>query len=78
MGTAGQRSRETGFEKYVFLADLKMWLLNQPEAVGALMSGSGATVFAVLRNKEDAGQLGGRIAAEFGTDLWCCFCETVG
>ena len=66
------------FEKYVFLADLKMWLLNQPEVTGALMSGSGATVFALLQTKEEAGALGERIAAEFGPDLWCCLCETVG
>ena len=66
------------FEKYIFLADLKRWLLDQPEAVGALMSGSGATVFAVLRSKDDAVSLGERVAREFGTDLWVCACETVG
>ena len=66
------------FEKYIFLADVKRWLLAQPEAAGALMSGSGATVFAVLRSKEDAGPLGERVAREFGTDLWLCACETVG
>src|SRR5213595_3882522 len=32
-------------EKFVFLAHLKMWLLNQPEVGTALMSGSGSTVF---------------------------------
>ncbi len=34
------------FEKFVFLAQLKMWLLKQPEVDAALMSGSGSTVFA--------------------------------
>ena len=66
------------FEKYIFLADLKRWLLAQPEAAGALMSGSGATVFALLRAKEDALPLGERVAQEFGPDLWLCACETVG
>ena len=66
------------FEKHLFLADLKRWLLAQPEAAGALMSGSGATVFAVLKSKDDAGPLGERVAAEFGPDLWLCACETVG
>ena len=66
------------FEKYIFLADVKRWLLAQPEAAGALMSGSGATVFAVLRSKDDAVSLGERVAREFGTDLWLCACETVG
>jgi 4-diphosphocytidyl-2-C-methyl-D-erythritol kinase len=66
------------FEKYIFLADVKTWLLEQPEVAGALMSGSGATVFAALRAKEDTGALGERVAAEFGTNLWCRLCETVG
>ena len=65
------------FEKHIFLADLKRWLLAQPEVAGALMSGSGATVFAVLRSKEDALPLGERVAREFGPDLWLCACETV-
>jgi 4-diphosphocytidyl-2-C-methyl-D-erythritol kinase len=66
------------FEKYILLADMKSWLAEQPEVAGALMSGSGATVFAVLRHKEEAAALGGRIATEFGKNLWCCACETVG
>lgn len=64
------------FEKYIFLADMKRWLLAQPEATGALMSGSGATVFAVLREKDAARALGERVAREFGPDLWLCACET--
>lgn len=66
------------FEKYILLADMKSWLAEQPEVAGALMSGSGATVFAVLRRKEDAGVLSDRITAEFGANLWCCACETAG
>ena len=41
------------FEKFVFLAQLKKWLLKQPEVAAALMSGSGSTVFAVLRDGAD-------------------------
>ena len=66
------------FQKYIFLADVKSWLLQQPEVAGALMSGSGSTVFALLREKESAAALSSRVAAEFGTNLWCCLCETVG
>ena len=66
------------FEKYLFLASLKQWLLEQPEVTGALMSGSGATVFAVLHEKRLGQPLGERLAAEFGTDLWCFLCETIG
>ena len=65
------------FEKHLFLAQLKVWLLDQPEVSGALMSGSGATVFAVLREKEQGYLLGDRIAEEFGTELWAYLCETV-
>ena len=65
------------FEKYVFLADLKMWLLGQPEVAGALMSGSGATVFAVLREKAGAESLRARVMEEFGNGLWARFAETL-
>lgn len=66
------------FEKYLFLADVKTWLLAQPEVAGALMSGSGATVFAVLRDKDAAKSLAAKVGAEFGSNLWCCLCETIG
>ncbi len=66
------------FEKYLFLADVKTWLLAQPEVAGALMSGSGATVFAVLREKGAAESLAAKVGAEFGSNLWCCLCETIG
>jgi 4-diphosphocytidyl-2-C-methyl-D-erythritol kinase len=65
------------FEKYLFLASLKQWLLEQPEVAGALMSGSGSTVFAVLHERQLGFPLGERVAAEFGRDLWCYLCETI-
>ena len=65
------------FEKYLFLADLKMWLLAQPEVAGALMSGSGATVFAVLHEKSGADSLRAKLAPEFGSALWSCLVETL-
>jgi len=65
------------FEKYIFLALLKKWLLEQPEVVGALMSGSGSTVFAVLQHKSAGFALGERLAEHFGSNLWCYLCETV-
>jgi 4-diphosphocytidyl-2-C-methyl-D-erythritol kinase len=66
------------FEKYLFLALLKRWLIEQSEVAGALMSGSGATVFAVLKDKDFAMALGERVVQEFGENLWLCACETVG
>jgi 4-diphosphocytidyl-2-C-methyl-D-erythritol kinase len=66
------------FEKFVFLAQLKMWLLKQSEVCVALMSGSGSTVFAVLRSNADAGLLARRAKAELDSELWTCACETIG
>lgn len=63
------------FEKYLFLATLKRWLLRQPEAQGALMSGSGSTCFAVLHDTAGGPALEARVKAEFG-DVWTCLCET--
>lgn len=65
------------FEKHLLLADLKTWLRAQPEVEASLVSGSGATVFAVLRKKQLGVLLGERIAAEFGQNLWAFLCETV-
>ena len=64
------------FEKFVFLAELKMWLLRQPEVSVALMSGSGSTVFAVIRDNTDIDQLAIRAKAELDPELWTCACET--
>ncbi|HEY4638370.1 MAG TPA: 4-(cytidine 5'-diphospho)-2-C-methyl-D-erythritol kinase [Candidatus Udaeobacter sp.] len=64
------------FEKFVFLAQLKMWLLKQPEVGVALMSGSGSTVFAVLRSNANGDLLANRAKAELDPQLWTCACET--
>jgi 4-diphosphocytidyl-2-C-methyl-D-erythritol kinase len=65
------------FEKFVFLAQLKMWLLNRPEVAAALMSGSGSTVFAVLRPNVDALLIAERAKCELDPELWTCACETI-
>ncbi len=62
------------FEKYIFLAFLKRWLLAQPETAGALMSGSGSTVFALARDEPGAAALERRAGAEF-EGLWTCVCK---
>jgi 4-diphosphocytidyl-2-C-methyl-D-erythritol kinase len=65
------------FEKYLFLASLKQWLRAQEEVAGALLAGSGSTVFAILRAPETAEGLAGRIGARFGGNLWIHACETI-
>src|SRR5215470_10670389 len=64
------------FEKFVFLAELKMWLLAQPEVGAALMSGSGSTIFAVIRRNTDVDRLAMRAKAELDSELWTCVCNT--
>jgi 4-diphosphocytidyl-2-C-methyl-D-erythritol kinase len=65
------------FEKFVFLAQLKMWLLKQPEVGAALMSGSGSACFAALRENTDPDVLAGRARAELDSELWTWVCETL-
>jgi 4-diphosphocytidyl-2-C-methyl-D-erythritol kinase len=64
------------FEKFVFLAQTKRWLKEQPEVGVALMSGSGSTVFAVLHQGADVDSLGKRARARLDPSLWTCACET--
>ena len=65
------------FEKFIQLAEMKRWLLEQPEASGALMSGSGSTVFALLREKSDGLALSEKARAQFGPHAWLALTETV-
>ena len=65
------------FEKYLFLAHMKTWLRAQPEVGVAIMSGSGATLFAVLREGANADALANRAKAELDPELWTCPCEVV-
>ena len=64
------------FEKFVFLAQIKMWLRNQTEVGAALLSGSGSTVFGVIKNAKDADTLAARVKHEIDPELWTCQCET--
>lgn len=65
------------FEKHLLLAELKRWLLAQPECPGALMSGSGSTVFTVVHDRASAMPLSERVASEFGSTMWCRAAETI-
>jgi 4-diphosphocytidyl-2-C-methyl-D-erythritol kinase len=65
------------FEKYVFLAHLKMWLLEQPEVDAALLSGSGSTVFAMIRDNADAQVITKRARSRLDCELWTCAVHTL-
>jgi 4-diphosphocytidyl-2-C-methyl-D-erythritol kinase len=58
------------FEKHRFLAELKHWLLNRKETLAALMSGSGSTVFTILRDLSDADSLIAAARTELDPELW--------
>ncbi len=65
------------FEKFVFLAQMKSWLRQQSEVGAALMSGSGSTIFAVMRPNTDPNAIAARAKGELDSNLWTCVCETI-
>jgi len=65
------------FEKHLFLAQMKTWLLAQAEVGAALLSGSGSTVLAILRTDSNASSLARRARTELDPELWSCACETL-
>ncbi|HEY2614108.1 MAG TPA: 4-(cytidine 5'-diphospho)-2-C-methyl-D-erythritol kinase [Chthoniobacterales bacterium] len=58
------------FEKFIVLSYLKTWLRFQPEVGAALLSGSGSTVFAALRDGADGERLAARARAHVDAELW--------
>lgn len=65
------------FEKFVFLGEIKRWLLQQKEVAVALLSGSGSTLFAVLKDNGQAEKLAQRARQELDPKLWCCETQTL-
>ena len=65
------------FEKFIQLAEMKRWLLEQPEVAAALMSGSGSTMIAVLREKSLGPALAEKARAQFGEHTWLALTETL-
>lgn len=59
---------EPVFHKFLLLPAIKAWLLDQEEVAAAMMSGSGSTMFAILR--DGAGSLAQRAKDRFGQNLW--------
>jgi 4-diphosphocytidyl-2-C-methyl-D-erythritol kinase len=63
------------FEKFILLGHLKTWLQRQPEVGAALLSGSGSTAFAVLRDGADAAELSARVRDAIDFTLWTFVCK---
>ncbi len=64
------------FEKFIQLAEMKRWLLDQPETAAALMSGSGSTMIAVLHEKSLGPALAEKAREQFGGHMWLVLTET--
>ena len=63
------------FQKYLLLPEIKNWLEQQAETEVALMSGSGPTMFAVVKNADDGEQLSDRFSLFFGFKFWVRVCR---
>ncbi len=60
------------FSKHRFLAEMKLWLLGQAEVDAAMMSGSGSTMMAFLRDPSSRDELLVRARRELDPTLWGC------
>lgn len=58
------------FEKYRLLPALKTWLLERPGVQGALMSGSGSTMFAILDSQAACESLAAEVREWLGDTSW--------
>lgn len=58
------------FGKFIFLAELKQWLLDRAEVAAALLSGSGSTMFAILRDPDAAQAVIAAARHELDPVLW--------
>jgi len=58
------------FYKHRFLAEMKVWLLAQPEVEAAMMSGSGSTMMAFLSNSVESDAVLSRARQELDPTLW--------
>lgn len=60
------------FYKHRFLAEMKLWLLDQVEIDAAMMSGSGSTMMAFISDADAADDLLARARRELDPTLWGC------
>ena len=65
------------FAKYVILAAVKEWLLEHSLVAAAAMTGSGSSIFAILRDPRGADQLATDAQTEFGRTFQAIPCTTI-
>jgi 4-diphosphocytidyl-2-C-methyl-D-erythritol kinase len=69
------------FAKYLILNHMKSWLRARPGVAAAMMSGSGSTMFAILRptlTEAEVTELLSAAREEFGTETWMQVATTSG
>lgn len=65
------------FEKFTLLPTLKMKLLDQPDVIGALMSGSGSTLFAITRTAAACENIAALATEWCGPESFVCVTHTL-
>src|ERR1700741_3139162 len=63
------------FQKYLLLPEIKSWLEQQAETEVALMSGSGSTMFTVVKSADGGEQVSDRFSLFFGFKFWVRVCR---
>lgn len=66
------------FQKFIFLAELKHWLLARSEVTAALLCGSGSTLLAILRQPDAAPTVIAAARQELDPELWAWSGTTEG
>ena len=63
------------FPKYLLLPVMKGWLMEQPDTILSLMSGSGSAIFAVVRSQSEGESMEAAFRQVFGERIWTAFCR---
>jgi len=69
-GTMVNNLERPVFEKFPVLGEMKSWLIAQPETDAALLSGSGSTMLAILKQGANGHALRSRALERYGETCW--------
>ena len=69
-GTMVNHLERPVFEKFPVLGEMKSWLIAQPETEAALLSGSGSTMLAILKQGANGHTLRSRALERYGETCW--------
>lgn len=69
-GTMVNHLERPVFEKFPVLGEMKSWLIAQPETEAALLSGSGSTMLAILKQGANGSTLRSRALERYGETCW--------